>query len=51
MTKRVALYARVSTDEQSPENQLLELKIVAQRMNWLIVETYIDHGISGAKDK
>lgn len=50
MGKRVALYARVSTDGQSPENQLLELRAVASRMDWIIVETYVDHGMSGAKE-
>ena len=30
MIKRVAIYARVSTDDQSPENQLLELEEVAK---------------------
>jgi len=26
MTKRIAIYARVSTDKQSTENQLIELR-------------------------
>ena len=30
-TKRVALYARVSTDSQNAENQLLQLRAVAER--------------------
>lgn len=51
MTKRVALYARVSTVEQSPENQLLELKTVAERMKWIVISTYVDHGMSGVKDR
>ena len=51
MIKRVAIYARVSTDDQSPENQLLELEEVAKRMQWSITETYVDHGISGAKGR
>src|SRR5690349_12310962 len=46
---RVALYARVSTDKQSTENQLRELRQVAGRMNWEVVEEFIDHGISGSK--
>ncbi len=29
--KRVAVYARVSTDKQTCENQLLELRAVAER--------------------
>ena len=51
MTKRVAIYARVSTGEQTPDNQLQELRAVAKRMGWEIVEEYIDHGISGAKGR
>ena len=46
---RVALYARVSTDKQSTENQLRELREVAERMNWEIVDEFVDRGISGAK--
>jgi DNA invertase Pin-like site-specific DNA recombinase len=49
--KRVALYCRVSTDGQTVENQLIELQAVAARHGWLIVETYTDHGISGAKGR
>jgi DNA invertase Pin-like site-specific DNA recombinase len=51
MTKRIAIYARVSTDGQSPENQLAELLTVANNMKWLVIETYVDLGISGAKGK
>ncbi len=49
--KRVAIYARVSTGEQSPDNQLQELRGVAKRMGWQITEEYVDHGISGAKGR
>jgi len=51
--KRAALYARVSTrnGHQDPEVQLQALREVAARAGWLIVETYIDHGISGAKGR
>lgn len=51
MTKRVAIYARVSTGEQTPENQLQELRAVATRMGWQVVDEYIDHGISGIKGR
>jgi DNA invertase Pin-like site-specific DNA recombinase len=50
-TKRVALYARVSTDQQTSKNQLRELRAVAERMGWVVVEEYVDHGLSGAKDR
>jgi DNA invertase Pin-like site-specific DNA recombinase len=48
---RVALYARVSTDGQSVENQLRELEAVAVKDGWEIVERFIDRGISGAKGR
>ena len=51
MSRRAALYLRVSTDEQTTENQRLELSAVAIRAGWTIVETYEDSGISGAKGR
>ena len=51
MTKRVALYARVSTDQQTVTNQLRELRAVAKRNKWKIVDTFRDNGISGAKGR
>jgi DNA invertase Pin-like site-specific DNA recombinase len=51
MGKRVALYARVSTDGQSVDNQLRELEAVAVREGWEIVERFTDKGISGAKGR
>ncbi|MGR9106812.1 MAG: recombinase family protein [Gammaproteobacteria bacterium] len=51
MTKRVAIYARVSKKEQTPDNQLLELRLVAERMGWTVVHEFVDHGISGIKGK
>jgi DNA invertase Pin-like site-specific DNA recombinase len=50
-TRRVALYARVSTDEQTAKNQLRELRAVAERHGWTIAEEYVDHGMSGAKGR
>ncbi len=49
--KRAAIYARVSTQEQTTENQLQELRAVAQRMGWMVVDEYVDQGISGAKGR
>jgi len=49
--KQVALYARVSTDGQTTENQLLELRAVAERNGWEITKEYVDHGISGSKGR
>jgi DNA invertase Pin-like site-specific DNA recombinase len=51
MTKRVAIYARVSTDSQTVENQLQELQAVAQRNGWLVTAVFTDEGISGAKGR
>ena len=51
MSKRVALYARVSTDGQSVDNQLRELEAVASKEGWEIVGRFVDHGISGAKGR
>lgn len=51
MTKRIALYTRVSTDQQTTENQRLELMAVAHRNGWEIVAEFTDHGISGAKGR
>jgi len=48
---RVALYARVSTDKQSTENQLMELRGTAERLGWEVVEEFTDRGISGAKGR
>jgi DNA invertase Pin-like site-specific DNA recombinase len=51
MTKRVALYLRVSTDAQTTENQRLELERVAQQRGWEITARYEDAGISGSKGR
>jgi DNA invertase Pin-like site-specific DNA recombinase len=49
--KRVALYLRVSTSEQTTRNQRRELHAVAERHGWEVVATYEDAGISGAKGR
>ncbi len=51
MTKRVAIYARVSTDRQSVENQLRELRMIADKNCWTIVNEFVDEGISGANGR
>ena len=48
---RVAIYARVSTTDQTAENQLLELRAVAERQGWEVTAEYVDTGISGAKGR
>jgi DNA invertase Pin-like site-specific DNA recombinase len=47
---RAALYARVSTADQTCENQLLELRRYVTARGWT-GEEYLDHGVSGAKDR
>lgn len=51
MTKRIALYTRVSQDSQTTENQRRELMAVAERLGWEIVAEFTDHGISGSKGR
>ncbi len=48
--KPCAIYARVSTSDQTCENQLRELRAHAQQRGWEIVEEYVDTGFSGAKE-
>lgn len=47
---KIAIYGRVSTSEQSCENQLLELREYASARNFEVVEEYCDKGVSGSKD-
>ena len=49
--KRVAIYARVSTNGQSVTNQLRELRQVAKRQGWKVVAEFMDRGVSGAKGR
>jgi DNA invertase Pin-like site-specific DNA recombinase len=53
MSKRVALYTRVSTSDgkQTVDNQLRDLNIAAERLGWEIVAHFSDVGISGAKGR
>jgi DNA invertase Pin-like site-specific DNA recombinase len=48
---RAALYLRVSTLDQTTDNQECELRAVADRLGHEIVEVYADNGISGAKGR
>ena len=49
--KRAALYVRVSTDAQTVENQIRELRQLAGRRGWDVVAVYNDVGISGTKGR
>lgn len=48
---RVALYARVSTTDQTPDNQLRDLREYARARGWTTVTEYVDHGVSGTKER
>ena len=48
---RAALYLRVSTAEQTTDNQERELRAAAARMGHDVVEVYRDHAVSGSKGR
>ena len=47
---KAAIYARVSTFDQEPENQLQELRRYVEARGWTSIE-FVDRGVSGAKDR
>jgi len=47
---RAAIYARVSTNDQTCENQLIEIRRYCAARGWTSVE-YVDTGVSGARDR
>ena len=49
--RRAALYLRVSTSEQTTDNQLRELNTIVKQRGWKIVAVYEDAGVSGAKGR
>src|SRR5437773_4017849 len=49
--KRVAIYARVSTSDQTCENQLNDLREYCRARGWTDVREFIDTGISGTKER
>ena len=50
MTKRIAIYVRVSTADQHPETQLFDLRQMAKQRGYEVVHEYTDI-ISGAKSR
>jgi DNA invertase Pin-like site-specific DNA recombinase len=48
---RAALYVRVSTNNQTTENQRRELLMAAEQRGWTITAEYSDEGISGTKGR
>src|ERR1700691_6021396 len=51
LIRRVDLYLRVSTADQTTDNQRRELLDVAERHGWDVVQVFKDDGISGAKGR
>ncbi len=47
---KVAIYARVSTSEQSTDSQLLDLRRYVRERGWHLYREYTDNGVSGTKD-
>ena len=48
-TRRAAIYARVSTFDQTTENQVIELRRYADTRGWT-ANDYVDQGVSGSTD-
>src|SRR5436309_7421424 len=48
--KRVAVYARVSTGDQTCEPQLRDLREYVAARGWRAAE-YVDHGVSGTRER
>ena len=53
MVRKVAIYCRVSTLDQTVDNQLIELRDHCSNMGWEITKEYSDEGLSGtlSRDK
>jgi DNA invertase Pin-like site-specific DNA recombinase len=49
--KRVGIYLRVSQSDQTTDNQRIDLERVAGQRGWDIVEIYLDHAVSGKRDR
>ena len=49
--KKVVIYGRVSTRHQTVSNQLNDLREVASRNGWVVIDEYLDEGISGSKGR
>jgi DNA invertase Pin-like site-specific DNA recombinase len=48
---KAAIYARVSTVDQTCENQLLELRRYVEARGWTVMREYVDEGVSGAMER
>jgi DNA invertase Pin-like site-specific DNA recombinase len=48
---RVAIYARVSTDRQETENQLVQLRDFCVKQDWDVYKEFIDYESGGKSDR
>lgn len=48
---RAVGYARVSRLDQRPGLQVDEIRQLGERRGWTVTELFVDHGVSGAKDR
>jgi len=48
--KKVGIYGRVSTKDQNPESQLLDLRKYVKLRDWKVYQEYVDHGKSGKEE-
>ena len=49
--KRVAIYARVSTGDQTCDNQLCDLREYCRARGWTDVREFTDMGVSGTRER
>lgn len=49
--KRAAIYCRVSTTDQTCDNQLHDLREYVRARGWTDVTEFVDTGVSGAKER
>src|SRR5690349_7849637 len=48
---KIAIYARVSTDKQDTENQLLQLREHADKQGWQVHREYVDYESGSKSDR
>jgi DNA invertase Pin-like site-specific DNA recombinase len=48
---KIAIYARVSTDKQDTENQLVQLREFATKQGWQVVREYTDYESGSKSDR
>ena len=49
--ERVVIYGRVSSNDQTTDNQTTKLNEIVEQNKWTLVDTYLDQGISGSKGR